>query len=220
MNFAPFSYFDTLPKVYYITSTWSSASALAYTFSNVSLGGEGLCVIAISSETATTTGSFLNVVAINGVSAIGNASRATTGTTGVTTAIYRLRQTAQTGTVSVSFQTNVVARCYIAIYNINDIQSDTPVTLTDNKNTGTTASVTFTNLQEDTVGVCAYTIGLDTVSGITWSGANLNINQSLGTGQMRVNNAQLITTATGSRTVSVVHTNSTQPKILMTQVWK
>lgn len=221
MNFFPFSNFDTLPKLNYITSTWSSVSLQTYTFSNVSLGGEGLCVVAISAEISGFAGRFINPVTINGQSATGNTSVSQLNSTGVTTAIYRLRQTALTGTVSVTFLTSAVARCYIAIYNINDVISDTPITtLNDTKSSGTTASLTFNNLQEDTIGVFAYTIGLDTVSGITWSGANLNINQSLGTGQTRVNNASLRTTATGSRTVSVVHTNSTQPKVLLGQVWR
>lgn len=223
MNFSPFTYFNkqNTPLVSFIGTTYSSASSTSYTFTNLNLEGSGLCVICVHAEVVGSVGRTVNSVTIAGASS-SQAAQVSSGlnASGTTAAIFYIRQESSSATVVVNFNL-APARCLISVYRILNNLSDLPnQTRTAVALSGTGLSLAFTSLNADSVGVAAETIGLDTVSSVAWTNANLNYNVgSAPFGATRGTGANFTTTTSGNRTVSVSHTNSTQPIALAGAVW-
>lgn len=227
MNFTPFAYFNptlsTTASVSFIGTTYSAAASVTYTFTNVNLGGSGLCVVCVHGEISGLSGRSVNSVSVGGVAAT-LATQVSSGlnATGTNAAIFYIRQTSTTGNVVIVFNSPGVSRCLISVYRIQDNNSDTPyLTNSSHVSNGTGRTYTFTDAEINSVGICIETMGLDTVTGVAWTNATLNYNVgSAPLGATRTTGASFTTTSGGTRTVSVSHTNSTQPLAAAGALWK
>jgi hypothetical protein len=221
MNFTPFAYFEKTPQVTFIGVSFSNASQASYTFTGVNFGSSGLCAITIGNEISGAVGRTVNSITLNGVT-MSQAVQQISGlnSTGVGSAIYYLRKSETTGTVVITFSA-APQRCLIGIYSITDNSSDVPYqTRSNTNNSGTGLSQSYTSLEQDSVGILHYTVGLHTVTGLGWTNATQTFNLGDGIyGQTRYSGANFLTTSAGSRTIGVTHSNSTQPSSLVGAVW-
>ena len=220
MNFAPFSHLIRTPQVTYIGFTYSSSTATTYTFTNVNLGSSGLCVITIHGEITGSAGRFITSALLNGVTmSVASSAQSALNSTGVGAQIYQLTQPSRTGTIVINFSGSN-NRCGVGIYNILYNQSQVSG-VSSNANSGRGLTSPFTSLNQDIAGISAYTIGLDTVTGLSWSNATQTYNFGGGAiGASRFSSATFLTTASASRTISTTHSNSTQPLALATATWR
>ena len=222
MNFAPFTYLNKptslLPSISFIGTTSDTAGRTTYTFTSVNLGGAGLCVVAIHSESGNVR--TISSVSIGGVAA----SQATQITsvdndTATVTGLFYRSQSSSSGNIVVVFN-NSVSRCFISVYRILDNTSNTPSqTRTATAPSGTGLTLSFTGLSDNSIGVAAYTAGTDGITSIAWTNATQRYNLSAGTGTTRITGADFTTTSSGDRVVSVSSTNSVQPITMAGAIW-
>jgi hypothetical protein len=208
------------PQVSFVSSTFSTSSLSTYTFTSINLGGPGLCVVNVQAEVAATA-RVVNSVTIGGLTATQAAQvNSAQNATATTSAIFYLANNANTsGNIVVTFNA-APTRCFISVYRIVNNSSNTPFqTLTNTATSGTGLSLNFTALNAGAVGVAVETIGLDNVTSLSWTNATLDYNTTAGGGTTRVTGASFKTVSSGNRTVSVSHTNSTQPLAMAGAVW-
>lgn len=223
MNFTPFAYFGRPSlQANFIGTSFSAASQAAYTFTGVNLESSGLSVITIGNEISGAVGRTVNSITLNGVT-MSQAVQQISGlnSTGVGSAIYYLRQTTTTGTIVVNFSA-APQRCLISIYSITNNLADIPYQTRNNTATsGTGLTNSYTDLEQNSVGILHYTVGLDSVTGLAWTNATQRFNFGSGAfGQTRYSGADFLTTTDGNRIISITHSNSTQPLSLVGAVWK
>jgi hypothetical protein len=211
----------TRAGILYVTNRENQTSLSTYTFTNVQLEGAGLCVVNVQAEVASTA-RIVNSVTIGGLAATEAAQvNSAQNVTATTSAIFYLANNANTSAdIVVTFNT-APARCFISVYKITKNSSNTPFqTLTNTATSGTGLSLDFTALSAGAVGVAIETIGTDSVTSVSWTNATLNYNQRVGAaGTTRVTGASFTTSSSGNRTVSVSHSNSTQPLAMAGAVW-
>jgi hypothetical protein len=223
MNFAPFTYFNkaqsNIVAVTYVGSTFSTVGLTTYTFNNVNLGSPGLCIITIGHEHSGTIGRTVSSVTLAGVTMSLGVQQVSTGAVQATgAAILYLRQSAPTASIVVNFSGSS-NRCHISVYNILNNTSDSPFqTRSNTSNTGRGFTQSYSGLSVDSVCILHYTIGLDSVTGLSWSNADLAFNFAVA-GTTRYSGATFLTTTSGDRTIAVTHSNSTQPLSLAGCVW-
>ena len=218
MNFAPFSYLSSKPSISFSSSTFSTASLLSYTFTNLNIGS-GLSVICVHAEVGA-AGRTVNSVVVGGVTSSQAAQISSTqNSTATTAAIFYIRQSSSNPNIVVTFNL-APSRCMVSIYKILNNKSDIPnQTRTAVATSGTGLSLVFTNLIDNSVGVAAETIGLDSVTSVAWTNANLTYDTRIAAGATRTTGAIFTIVNSENRTVSVSHTNSTQPLTLAGCVW-
>lgn len=223
MNFAPFTYFNKAQSnaraINYIGSTFSLAGATTYTFNNVNLGSDGLCIITVGHEHSGTTGRTVSSVTLAGVTMSLGVEQVSTGAIQSTgAAILYLRQSAPTASIVVNFSGSS-NRCHISVYNILNNTSDSPFqTRSNTSNSGRGFTQSYSSLSADSMCILQYTIGLDSVTGLSWSNADLAFNTAVA-GTTRYSGATFLTTTSGNRLIAVTHSNSTQPLSLAGCVW-
>ena len=206
-----------IPSINYITFTSNTASLTTYTFNNVPIGGDGLIAITVHSETGANRP--ISSATINGNAAT-IASQITQGpgalqftNTGI---IYGRVTSGTTANISVTY-TNPVLRCGIGVYRIQNNISDTPTqSQTSSLTSGTGLTITFTGLTTYSLGVCAQTNGI--ANPMTWTNATENYDVQLAAAT-EMSGANFLTTTSGDRTITTLHSNSTQPLTLVGVVW-
>jgi len=204
----------------FVSSSFNTSSLSTYTFTSMDLGGPGLCVVNVQAEVGSTA-RVVNSVTIGGLAATQAAQvNSVQNGTATTSAIFYLANNANTsGNIVVTFNLAPI-RCFISVYRIVNNYSNTPFqTQTNTAINGTGLSLNFTALNAGCVGIAVETIGLDSVTSLGWTNATLNYNTSAGSGTTRVTGANFKTVSSGNRTVSVSHTNSTQPLAMAGAVW-
>jgi hypothetical protein len=204
----------------YIGTTLNNTGSSSYTFNNVNLGSGGLLVVCVQAESS-------------GGARIIDSVEVGIGTP-ITEAVQRFSVLNTTSTVAGIFYTtdnstsrnivvnwnNSVSRCFISIYRIKGLASNTPVWATSaTSNSGTGLSLSFPNLPTGSAGIAIETIGTDTVTSIAWTNATLDYNTVSGSGGTRITGADFRVDTTGNRTVSVSHSNSAQPITAAGAVW-
>ena len=205
----------------YIGTTIETVGSDSYS-ETVNFGTRGLVVAVIQAET-NASGRTISRVQENADLDFIQATQITSAVGGgqfTITGIFYL-QTNTTGNqiIDIDFSASV-SRCFISIYRVSGILSNTPIqTRTSSATSGTGLSLAFTSLPADAVGIAAETIGSDGVTSVAWTNATLDYNLTAGTGTTRVTGADFRTTSSGNRTVSVSHTNSTQALAMAGCVW-
>jgi hypothetical protein len=207
------------PAVSYVGSTFSNVGSTTYTFNNVNLGSPGLCIITVGHEHSGTTGRTVSSVTLAGVTMSKAVEQVSTGQIQATgAAILYLRQSAPTASIVVNFS-NSSNRCHISVYNILNNTSDSPFqTRSNTSNSGRGFTQSYSGLSASSMCILHYTIGLDSVTGLSWSNADLAFNSAVA-GTTRYSGATFLTTTSGDRLIGVTHSNSTQPLSLAGCVW-
>jgi hypothetical protein len=203
-------------SVDYQTVVDDSADRTTYTFSNVSIGGAGLIVVASHTEGA---GVPLVSMTIGGVSAtIDVQVSSATGTRTNTAICSAVITSGSTATIVVNY-TGVVARCGIAVYRVQNYTSVTPVTTASNSaNSGTGLSATLNSLSVNDAVIAAYTTGDN--NAITWTNITERYDQSVGGEQSRESGGNATVGSSGNYTVTTSNTNSTQGITLVAAAWR
>jgi hypothetical protein len=206
-----------IPSIDYITFTSNTASLTTYTFNNVPIGGDGLIAVVVHSESAnnrTISSATINGNAATIASQISQGPAAAQFTnTGV---IYLRVTSGTTANISITYS-GAVTRMGIGVWRIQNNISDTPIqTRTSSLLTGTGLSITFTGLTTYSLGVCGQTNGI--ANPMLWTNATENYDVALAS-LSEMSGANFLTTTTGDRTITTLHSNSTQPLTLVGVVW-
>jgi hypothetical protein len=206
-----------IPSIDYITFTSNTASLTTYTFNDVPIGGDGLIAISVHSESPASR--TISSATINGEAATvaSQISQGPGGTQFTNTGVIYLRVTSgTTANISITYSA-AVTRMGIGVWRIQNNISDTPIqTQTSSLLTGTGLSITFTGLTTYSLGVCGQTNGI--ANPMLWTNATENYDVALAT-LSEMSGANFLTTTTGDRTITTLHSNSTQPLTLVGVVW-
>jgi hypothetical protein len=207
-------------KVRYWARYSNANNFTTYTFAASALGGPGLCVVSVESEIEGSTARIVNSVTIGGLAATEAAQvNSALNVSATTTAIFYLADNANTSADIVVTFDAAPSRCSISIFRIQNNTSNTPFqTQTNTATSGTGLSLGFTALSAGAVGIAVETIGTNTITSATWTNATVRFTPLL-VGFMRVTGATFTTQSSGDRTVSVSHTDSTQPLAMAGAVW-
>ena len=172
-------------SVVYVSSNSSSTDATSYTFTSQSIGTASatrIVVVAVYCR-ATTAGSNISSVTIGGNTMTQQVTKGNSDTSGgqsrVALYTYPLT-TGTTATIVVNYSATC-ARCGIAVYNLFDATSETPV-VTNTSNGSATLTLSSNTLSGD-VGIAA---GNSTTTGPTfaWTGLTENSDFTVETNAM------------------------------------
>ena len=206
-----------IPSIDYITFTSNTASLTTYTFNNVPIGGDGLIAISVHSESSASR--TISSATINGEAATiaSQISQGPAAAQFTNTGVIYLRVTSgTTANISITYS-GAVTRMGIGVWRIQNNISDTPIqTQTSSLLTGTGLSITFTGLTTYSLGVCGQTNGI--ANPMLWTNATENYDVALAS-LSEMSGANFLTTTTGDRTITTLHSNSTQPLTLVGVVW-
>jgi|694.fasta_scaffold136054_2 hypothetical protein len=203
----------------YIGTSLNTTTASDYTFSNTNLGSGGLLVVCVQAESGS-AGRVIDSVEVGAGNTATEAVQRTSAflTTSTIAGIFYTTDNATTKNILVSFSASV-SRCFISIYRIGGLTSNIPVqTQSTTLTSGTGLTLPFTSLTTGSVGIAIETIGTDSVTSVAWTNATLDYNTSNPSGT-RVTGADFRVDSTGSRSVSVSHSNSAQPITAAGAVW-
>lgn len=204
----------------YVTQTGITTDSTSYTFSDVSIGGAGLIVLAIGTYVdgaippKTITG-----VTIGGVSATFEAAGYQYGQQYLAWARVSSGTTAN---VIISFGSGngTPASCNIGVWRIQNNISDTPYQTKTYDDTSNTQTFPFTSLSANTVGVMGITWDQIQNPGVTWTNATGRYGVQLESLGQRYGGGDFTTAIGGDITVTTTYSGTGVAKKGIGKVWR
>ena len=187
--------------VTYIGGTNNTSTSNTYTFTNASIGGPGLIVLACQAEGDNSEDVSLSSVTVGGSSATIHTNQAARSFVGI--ASFRVAS-GTTATVVVNYTAGTTpSRMRLSVYRIQDNVSDTPVqTLTNySASSRTSASLAF-NSANDAVGVFGATHEQGSGT-FTWTNATERFDTIVSSGTAFTGATRDLSTATVTVTATV-----------------
>lgn len=147
-------------SVTFITSVSSTTDASTYTFTDANIGGPGLIVMVIQSETSN-SGSYLggSSVTIGGVTAtyLNNVGPIGNSPYRAISLFYANITSGNTATIELNYLGGSQLNCIVGIYRLQNISSSTPIKSgTSSISSGAQASITFTGLSSNSLIITGY----------------------------------------------------------------
>lgn len=211
---------ENLPEITYVTLVGNVTALTTYTFTNISIGEPGLIVVGYHAERTSSTARTFSSATIDGSAATNVVTRAQNGTSSITTGLISRRITSgSTATISITFSGSQ-ARCRISIWRINNNNSDTAITTSNNgAASGTGLSITLNSLPKNAVGIAVQTNGTNNTP-MTWTNATERYDSQIGSGTTtHASGADFVTFEPQNITITTSHASSAQAIGLTAAAW-